>query len=167
MNTATITVKKIFPPNKGGFSGIISNDDVRFSAKGENIVSQFKEGGKYEITYDESTQGQYTNRTVKTVKALAAPNGATASAPSGGRYGATDPGTSENIFVCGVMNALAGAGQLEVSVETIANMTSMLRMGWRRGLTPPVTAASTGMQRRREPDPLGNDDMDGDDIPFR
>jgi len=161
MNIATITVKKIFPPNKGGFSGIISSDDIRFSAKGENIVSQFREGGKYDITYEETTTGQYTNRTIRTVKTLSAPatNGTAAPAANAGRYGATDPATSENIFVCGMMNALATAGAIKgVNADDIANMTHGLRMGWRRGLAPTQPAQTRTRQESQ-------DELD-DEIPF-
>lgn len=159
MNTATVTVAYVNPVAPGKKMGSIKLDDGSFYSVSPTMLSQFQPKGKYEVTYESHDFNGKTYRTVKTVKALAAPNGATAAAPSGGRYGATDPGTSENIFVCGVMNALAGAGQLEVSVETVANMTFMLRMGWRRGLTPATTPAQTRTKEQSQ------DEMN-DEIPF-
>jgi hypothetical protein len=161
MNTATITVKKIFPPNKGGFVGVIASDDTRFSVKGENLAGQFREGGKYEISYEESTQGQYTNRTVRTVKPLA--GGASLSTIQGGKYGATDDVTAERIFCCGALNAFITAGKIEPSAEAVRKATDALRTAWRQTFGAPAAKATSAPAQTQVVQP--DEPMD-DEIPF-
>jgi len=159
MNTATVTVAYVNPPAEGKKQGNIKTDGGDYYGVAPAMLGQFSKGGKYEITYESRDYNGKTYHTVKTVKALGGP------VPSNtGSGGNRDEATSENIFVCGVMNAIAGTGSLDTSPEGIALLTNNLRMGWRRGLVPAGKTASSGMAPKR--DPLGNDDMDGDQIPF-
>ena len=157
MNTAVITVQYVNPPAEGKKQGNIKTDSGDYYGVAPAMLGQFSKGGKYEISYESRDYNGKTYHTVKTVKSLGGP------APSSGGGGGDDAAKQESIFVCGLMNALAGAGLIkDITAENIALLTNNLRMGWRRGLVPAGKAATSGMAPKpAQPDP----DLD-DEIPF-
>jgi hypothetical protein len=162
MNTATVTVAFVNPPGEGKKFGNIKLDDGSYYSVSPTLLSQFQKGGKYEITYEEREYNGKMYRTAKTVKSLAAANGAAPPSAGGAKYGAHDPATSENIFVCGAVNAIiSGMAPQEVTVGAIALLTNNLRLGWRRGLNP-AAEISSGMA----PKPAETAADMNDDIPF-
>ena len=161
MNTASITVAFVNPAAAGKKMGNIKLDDGSFYSVSPSMLSQFQPKGKYEVSYEEREYQGKMYRTVKTVKPLSAPT-ANGGGSGSGKYGSPDPATSENIFVCGVMNALAGAGQLDTAPTAIALMTNNLRMGWRQGMVPSPARATSAMAPKTE---VVLDDMN-DEIPF-
>jgi hypothetical protein len=156
MNTATVTVAYVNQPAEGKKQGNIKTDSGDYYGVPPAMLGQFSKGGKYEIAYESREYNGKTYHTVKTVKALGG------AAPSSGG-GGDDSAKSENIFVCGAVNALlSGMTPADVTPESIALLTNNLRMGWRRGLVPVSKPVSSGMaQKPAEP----NADMD-DEIPF-
>lgn len=160
MNTATVTVAYVNQPAEGKKQGNIKTDGGDYYGVAPAMLGQFQPKGKYEITYESRDYNGKTYHTVKTVKALGGP------APSSntGSGGNRDEATSENIFVCGIMNALAAnhIGPADITPENIALLTNNLRMGWRRGLVPAGKTATSGMA----PKPAQPDDDMNDSIPF-
>lgn len=155
MQTATVTVAFVNPPAQGRKQGNIKTDDGNYYGVQPSMLGLFSKGGKYEINFDSREYNGKTYHTVTSVKAL---GGGSETAQGGGK--GTDPATSENIFVCGIMNALASSGSLgDVTPENIALLTNNLRMGWRRGLVPASKPASTMTKQQSQ------DDMN-DEIPF-
>ena len=152
MPVATVVPKYVNPKKPDKKNASIKLADGTVYAVPPNMLSQFVEGGTYEITYESHDYKGNTYHTVTHVKQTSAPQ---AVASGGGR--ATDSATSENIFVCGVCNALAGAGQLETSPQAIAALTNNLRMGWRKGMAPTSAPAQTKAQSQ--------DEMN-DEVPF-
>lgn len=155
MQTTTVTVAYVNPPAQGKKQGNIKTDNGDFYGVSPAMLGLFSKGGKYEINYESREYQGKTYHTVTSVKKLESP----APASGGGKTG-TDPATSENIFVCGIMNALATSGNLgEITPENIALLTNNLRMGWRRGLVPAGKPTSTMTKQESQ------DDMN-DEIPF-
>lgn len=155
MNTATVTVAYVNEPAEGKKQGNIKTDSGDYYGVAPAMLKLFSKGGKYEITYESRDYNNKTYHTVKSVKPL----GGSTSSSGGG----DDSAKSENIFVCGAVNALlSGMTPADVTPESIALLTNNLRMGWRRGLVPVSKPASSGMAPKpAEP----NADMD-DEIPF-
>lgn len=156
MQTATVTVAFVNPPAQGKKQGNIKTDNGDYYGVPPAMLGLFSKGGKYEINYESHEYNGKTYHTVTSVKPVAS---AGAQGQGGGKYG-SDPATSENIFVCGIMNALATSGNLgEITPANIALLTNNLRMGWRQGLVPTGKPASTMTKQQSQ------DDMD-DEIPF-
>lgn len=156
MNTATVTVAYVNQPAEGKKQGNIKTDGGDYYGVAPAMLGQFQPKGKYEITYESRDYNGKTYHTVKTVKALGGPAPSTT-----GSGGNRDEATSENIFVCGIMNALATSGNIgDITPENIALLTNNLRMGWRRGLVPAGKTATSGMaQKPAQPDPDLNDEI--------
>lgn len=133
MNTATVEVAFVNKPAAGKKMGNIKLKDGSYYSVSPAMLSQFSGGGTYEVTYEEHDYNGKIYRTVKTVKQAGQANGAT---PSGG--GKHSESSSEDIFVCGVVNNLARAGELKerLTVDGIAKLTHGLRLGWRKGKFP-------------------------------
>lgn len=160
MNTATVTPDFVNQPRKNPKFGSIKVGDTYYSVP-VSMLSQFQPKQQYVITYETSDAGYHNVKTVKPVG-----GGASITAMQGGKYGATDDATAERIFVCGALNAFITAGKIEASAESVRKAVDALRTAWRQTFGAPAVKATSTTAPKKEPDPLGSDDMDGDQIPF-
>lgn len=187
MTTTTVTVAYVNAPRPNKKKGTIKVDDGSYYLAFPNILSQFREGGKYEITYETSEYQGRMYRTVQTVKALdgssnvSAPQVFQAPEPamSGARYGNADDKTAERIFVCGALNAAITSKAIELNIASLTQLVTILRTVWKATFGDNSAVAAAGRQGavmaqpQAAPAPgamtprvvVNNDDMN-DEIPF-
>jgi hypothetical protein len=154
MNTATIDVQYVNPPAAGKKMGNLKLKDGSYYSVSPAMLGQFRNGGTYEVTYDEHDYNGKMYRTVKTVKQT----GAAVNGTGGGRYGATDDVTARRIFICGILNGLAHAGKISTPTDA-QKWWRGLEQAWENVHKPTIT---TGASYTKEE---SQDDLN-DEIPF-
>lgn len=155
MPSATIIAAKVFPPKAGKKRGtIVTPDEVLYGAM-PPILNKVQPGGAYDIEYKED---HFQGKTYLVIEQISpAKNQPQAPAPSAGpsqqaRYGVTDDKKSEQIFVCGAINATLGNAAVDpknVSAGELLELVNRLRYAWANSFGKPKSP-----------------DMGGDEIPF-
>lgn len=133
MPNAEITVQYCNPQQPGKKNASIKTNDGQMYFVPPEMFGQFQQGGRYNITYKESTFRGVQYRHVETVAPVAAPqtNGQIVGAK--GKYGAVDMETAERIFVSGWMNGVARNPNIDprgLTADDLVNEVQKIRIVW-------------------------------------
>ena len=130
----TITVQKIYPPKKEGWSHSIKATDGNYYGVKEAVVRSISEGQTIEAdVVVKEKDGKTYRDIVKLVGGDVAPARPSAPQASTPRYGSTDDATAERIFTCGIVNAVAPHVYDKHGTLTSEHLTALVmvaRVAW-------------------------------------
>lgn len=134
----TITVQKIYPPKKEGWSHSIKATDGNYYGVKESVVRSISEGQTIEADVVVKEKDGKTYRDIVKLAggdaiALASPTRSPALQSSAPRYGSTDDATAERIFTCGIVNAVAPHVYDKHGTLTSEHLTALVmvaRVAW-------------------------------------
>ncbi len=164
MPTATIEAKYINTPQPGKKMGSIKSADGTYYGVAPELLPQFKQGGVYEIFFEDREWQGKTYHTVKTVKATTQTAAAAGTVLAQAERARTPDTESRQIFVCALLVAAIKAGQvniLEASdlIAAVDNSVLARNRLLEGGQPKPATAPKTNSQAADE-DPMN------DEVPF-
>ena len=140
---ATVTVAYVNPPKPPRKSGSIKTAEGEYFSVWPNMLKQFQQGETYEVEYTETDKNGAIFRDIKKAWPVQTPpgdfdliesrrNGATLTQEPRVQHGShvgtrkdywqpkpVDPATGRRIFICGLINAWAHNGRIDMSVEAV------------------------------------------------
>lgn len=131
-----VTVQFVNPVAAGKREGSIKLSDGSYLGVKPDMLSQFQQGGTYDVEWSSRHWNGKEYRTVTKAALVSAPttNG------SAGSHGAVSDKTAKRIYICGLLNAFAQGGQLQLSEEAIVEATRMCENAWNKTLGNPQKA---------------------------
>lgn len=127
MMSMNVKVAYVNPVKPGKKNGSIKTEDNQIFGVPPHFLGQFRVGGSYQIEYDTHTWQGQDYKTVGKVVQLAAPESNTVR----GNPRPIDDRTAERIFVCGLLNAAAGNGQLQIGdLGALQSAIAIARAAW-------------------------------------
>ena len=140
MPTATIVAKYVNQPGAGKKNGTVKTPDDTLYLVKPNLLPQLSPGNTYQVEF-ETFEIRGTNfREIKKIEPVAGAmnGGAPQTSPSG-------HSTEEHIFVCGLLNQMAAAGNIlpDTTTNEVAKVGRWLRAQYREIWKPLAVVKKT------------------------